>query len=173
MDINWHVVLIIVVIIVLIIIILSSTSNHKNYEPFYRGIWTGSEAFCKDSEIDEMVLFIGNKIDKDSTLYDLSEQHGGYLIIRAEGYPVENKYVILDITPKLSYGNDREFTISIRDPPSDNSNELPSIDVMEPNMTMKLNIVDNTMSLYKDDQIYADMIKNNEATLLLKQDFKS
>ena len=154
--------------IVVLLIILFISNSQSTYNEFYKGIWTSSEAFCKDAGIDEMILYIGNQDSKGA----ITTTHGGYLIIRADGMLVENKYVLIDVTPSISSGNIRKYTVTIRDDESlfddEDEDKSESIDIMEPNMTMELNILDNTITLVKDKNVYADLIKDNDATLLLK-----
>ena len=142
-----------VVILVLVTITYIYRTSHSYY-PHIMGIWHASKEFCSEAEIDEMILYIGEKVSSNMS----GQTHGGYIIIRAGGIPVENKYVEMTIVPEFGFGgNKHNFTATIDE-----------LDTMPGELQLQLDICDNTILLSDEDQVYGHFIKNNDASLLAK-----
>lgn len=147
----------IAITITIITLLLYILYNSINYD-HCKGVWVASKEFCDDAEIDEMIILIGDNVSKSM----FSQTRGGYILTKVDNIPVENKYIDIDLTPHISFGNIRSFSIT-----------LSEIETMPDNMEMKLNIIDNTMIMTKNKEIYADLIKDNESSLLVNSNIST
>ena len=144
--------------IVVVIIILFWTIGHSNtssYEEFLYGMWVGDDEFCKNANIDSIMMFLG---EPDVGL--MSCTRDGYIIIVIDGEPVVNQGFILNYSPGWSGPSIGPYTVS-SDVTFDEEN------IWEDDVTITVNIVNGTMRIYNGDTMYAKLYKENTLSNIL------
>lgn len=139
---------VIVVSICMIIWIISTWNIHgSDYENFVNGFWVADDAFCDESEIDSMLLFIG-KYDKKSG------ERPAHMIIADDIMNQKINIKHKKISSGLSRGVNK-FSIECE-------MEFEEECQIPPNVTMDFDIRKGSLRIHKDGNLYAIMHKDHE-----------
>lgn len=140
----------------LIVFIYATYNPHVTlYNDYMYGYWVGDSIFCEQSEIDTLLLFIG-ELDNN--------ERNGYLVIGND---------VADMPIKIKYDNIRTFDTSrvnflkkvekIKIPVTIEFSD--EIDI--PNeVTLELDIINGTLRLFDSDTIYGVWRKDHEITAM-------
>lgn len=142
-----------IILIVLIILMIYSYilySEVKIYNNFITGFWKCDSGFCKESEIDDMVLYLNTN---DNT---------GYLIITKDGELLDNSS--FDISKKtmnsfipfnsMTGSQYMKYMINFN---SDN----PDFVWGDEKYTLLVSMVNGTILIYKNDILFSKLYKDN------------
>ena len=153
--------IVVVIIIAMLIIFMYTIYNpHVDaWEKYMYGYWVGDSVFCEQSEIDTLLLFIGE---------NENNVRNGYLVIGGDvaDMPIKIKYNKLNafdpsrakISKKLTTLRmpvEIEFTDEI---------EIPSL------LTMELDIISGTLRLFDQKTIYGVWRKDHEITAMFTKE---
>lgn len=139
---------IVIVCICMIIWVISSWNVHGNdYENFVNGFWVADDAFCDESEIDSMLLFIG-KYDK------LSGSRPAHMIIADDimnqKIEIKHKKISSGMSKKLN-----KFKVDA-DIQFEEECQIPS------DVTLEFDVLNGSLKIHKDGNMYAIMHKDHE-----------
>jgi hypothetical protein len=151
-NLNKKTIIIASVIVLIIIFVLIWYVNHTGvleiYDNFMEGLWIASDDFCKRSDIDSMLLFIGPRE---------SDTYKAYMIIFAENKIALNEKLEI----RMPYWgmiaqNDIENQLDI------NNESLGKI--MPLKLSAKIDIGNGKMVWENDDIVYAELYKDTLST---------
>lgn len=150
---NYNYIIYIIIICLFLYIIYSNitynTYINQNNQNYLNGYWTSDSNFSKISDIDEMILNIDSE---DST---------GFLVIIIDNEINDNYEFIFKINKETNNKNYNEFEIEFL---SDDENFIWD----EKKFNAILSINDGTLKLFHNDTLFADLIKDNKMTQILK-----
>ncbi len=141
-----------IIIVLIVVIYYITTYNNTNYEKYLYGFYCADgDEFCETTDIDSMMIFIGEPCvswtTTERTCYmiimnDICNQ--GFTMKYSQGYAGigMGKYVI---TADLDYDNDC---------------------IWPDRVTFEFNILDGTLKIHDGEIIYAKLYKQNDVTKL-------
>ena len=144
---NLLYVIILISVIVFTYWLINSSTN--TYEDYLYGMWVGSEAYCDESNIDNMMLFVG-KPDKKKGILSTTTSRKGYLIIGPN---------VCNSTINIEYKGVANKTINAK-VIFDDEEEPP----FPEDVIINLDIVKGCMKIYNNDTLYGHFYKNHEIT---------
>lgn len=142
--------IILIILIILIIYNYVLYSEKKVYNNFITGFWKCDSTFCKESEIDDMILYLNTN---DNT---------GYLVITKDNELIDNSS--FDINKRV-VGNNIPFNSMLG-----NQYMKYNINFVSNNSdfswgkgdyTLLVSIVNGTILIYKDDTLFSKLYKDN------------
>lgn len=119
-----------------------------DYEDYLEGMWRGDDAFCEESGVSSMLLYIGKaRVKKGKTVRD------GYLIINNN---VTNQMITITYSP-ASTGFCRlgRYTVSA-------NIEYTEDEVMPKNVSMRVDMKTGGLKIYNDGKIYGLFYRDGE-----------
>lgn len=134
-------ILIAVIIVLVLIIIVQKYKSTKNYNDFYEGLWIASDEFCELSQIDGMMIYIG----------ELNyNKRKAYLIMHSNGQIILNKKII------ISHSRFNDNIYLSFDQNDDEDEEF----IMPLKQKVTINVKKGFMTWENNDVTYAEFIKH-------------
>lgn len=148
--------LVFIIIVIVFYVVYMST---KRYDKYLEGYWVGDPGFLHDANLRDFQLYVGDVV---------SGERVGYLIITdANGEYLSNQAVKItgSRTPgfrdAFKIDGEMDFHCSFQ-----SDGELPFEDVC-----LRLSIMNGTLTIRDDEEVFAFLVKDHSATLTAKQAF--
>lgn len=152
------------VICVLVIIIFVMFVNNKNYnselyDQYIQGLWIADEDFCKRSDIDEMMVYVGPLVESYRKAFLMMYSGDKVMVakqfqIEAEDDNILQQFKISDIMKK---------NITLSDDSEDAIMNIYIADVMPEDLIMEMSIKEGRMTWMSDDEtVYANLYKKHD-----------
>ena len=180
-------VLLAVIIILFIIIIHNNVIIYKIYSNQIEGLWMAPESFCKQSDIDGMLVYVGPRIN--SSLLSC-EKRKICLIIHGNNTTIAYKKIEISMTSPLSmiispFSNKsvwsrmakiKDVTLEVADPEidimdeSDDVTTIPLNKIIPNCLNIMINLNEGKMvwTGEEDEVTYAELYKDNASSAIGK-----
>lgn len=143
-------------VILIIIIILYSYILHNDrllYNNFINGFWKSDDKFCKDADIDDMILYLNTNTDD------------GYLIISKDNEIIENSKFNIKKKTTSNINNLIPFNNTLGNQMLEYQVDFISDDEdftwNDGKYILNISIINSLILIYKNDVLYAKLYKEN------------
>lgn len=134
----------IIVVLVIIILVQYLCSSYELY-----GLWSADSVFLIDANLNNMSLFIGDKIHSGA----LSTTYGGYIYADTDSGAVEDQRVELTLTYTPSTDSCKWYSLKAK-----------GIDSWEGDLQMRICPKKHLLTVLTKDTVYAELYKDNILT---------
>mgnify|MGYP001346132316 CR=1 FL=1 len=157
---------IIFIIILIVIMIKNRSIQHDVLNIGITGLWMGDPDFCRKSEIDGIMIYIGPKIEG-------IDAHKAYIIMYADNAIILQKSIQISVAPTTSFSLfattefESQITLSDDDSSTDDQSDSQSLaGIMPLNQQMKYSPVSGMMTWTGLDDdgrsvVYANFYRDN------------
>lgn len=152
-------IIIILFIIILSIIVINIFRKNEYIHEYLQGLWIADEAFCNDSGIDGMVIYIG----------DGTDTHNAYIIMYSADAIIVEKKISIDLPSSLNFIHSSKLKkqIDLQDLDCSELDDIHLKKIMPLSLQMHLNLVDNSMVWQDDDDtVYARLYKDSYSSVV-------
>lgn len=141
----------VIIIVILIILYFAISSRNKPYEDYLYGFWLAEDSFCENSDIDSMMLFVGEA--EKSTLFSACERNC-YLIIMNDMCNQGMTLTYKSGWAPLSIG---KYILSA-------NVKFDDEQIWTEQVKICIDVISGTMKIYTNDIIYAKLLKQHDIT---------
>ncbi len=147
----WPVVLA-AIIIILILIYYGWNCSLYDYEEYLGGMWRGDDAFCEESGVSSMLLYIGKPTAKNNRT-----SRDGYLVINNN---VTNQAITLEYTPSnTSFCRLGEYAVDVNIAYTED-------EIMPKNVKLRVNMKTGSLKIYQKDKMYGLFYRDGELSAM-------
>jgi hypothetical protein len=156
---------IVVMLIVVVVVWLADSCVRSVKNSLLSGVWVAPAEFCAASEIDGMILYVGDECGS------ISSKRKACLVMHAGDVTLAYKLLEIDFGVfdwfgglALPFRDSVVYRVSVTDITDDDSQEITLEDIMPSDMCVEYNPVAGSMEWRAGDKVYAKLYKDNAAS---------